>query len=80
MASWWRHLEPAAREDLLTLAPGEFVPEHLAEDLRGFGVDVAAVAVALKLAGRSYAVYAQPPALRDFLAAARVWREGWCED
>ncbi|WP_245885476.1 hypothetical protein [Kineococcus rhizosphaerae] len=79
VASWWRQLAPALREDLLTLGPAEFLPEHLVRDLRAFAVDVPDVAVALTLGRNTYAVYAQPPVLQEFLRAARVWGQGWRE-
>ncbi|WP_432513226.1 hypothetical protein [Kineococcus sp. SYSU DK001] len=80
VASWWRHLTPALREDLLDLGPGEFLPGHLARDLRSFGVHVDDLAVALRLHGSTYAVHAQPPVLVAFLAAERAWEQGWRED
>ncbi|GAB3464969.1 hypothetical protein GCM10027519_31370 [Kineococcus endophyticus] len=77
IASWWRQVSPALREELVTLGPGDLLPGQLTDDLRSFGVEVADVAVALELHGRTYCVHAQPPALSAFLAAARVWEEGW---
>ncbi|MEZ0165281.1 hypothetical protein AB2L27_10985 [Kineococcus sp. LSe6-4] len=79
IASWWRQVTPAARSELVTLGPGDPLSGPLTDDLRAFGVDVADVAVALELHGRTYRVHAQPPALTAFLAAARVWDQGWRE-
>ncbi|MEW1957925.1 hypothetical protein [Kineococcus sp. NPDC059986] len=63
----------------MTLRPDDLLPGQLTDDLRAFGVDVPDVAVALELHGHTYRVHAQPPALTDFLAAARVWDQGWRE-
>ncbi|MEZ0491309.1 hypothetical protein AB2L28_03575 [Kineococcus sp. TBRC 1896] len=77
IASWWRQVSPAVREELVTLGPGDLLPGQLTDDLRSFGVEVADVAVALRLHGHTYRVHAQPPALSEFLTAARVWQAGW---
>jgi hypothetical protein len=59
--------------DLLTIPPEGHLPADLASELRSFGVTVADVALALRLGNRTFLAYAQPPALLEFLAAARIW-------
>lgn len=64
----------------MNLSPVAQLPSDLAEELRSFGVPVADVGLLLHLGGRTFAAYAQPPALQDFLAAARIWRAIWATD
>ena len=80
LASWWRQLDPAVQEELLTLSPEAHLPADLARELRSFGVAVADVGLALHLGERTFVVHAQPPALLDFLAAARTWSALWAQD
>ncbi|WP_432563707.1 hypothetical protein [Kineococcus sp. SYSU DK003] len=80
LAAWWHQLAPPERADLLELPVDSFLPEHLVQQLRTFGVDIPDVAVALRLWERSFAVYAQPAAMQEFLSAARVWAVGWAAD
>jgi hypothetical protein len=77
LASWWRQLPPDAQIDLLGLSPAAQLPEDLTRELRSFGVEVADVGLVLRLGARSFAAYPQPPALREFLAAARIWAAIW---
>ena len=77
LASWWRQLPADVRSDLVDLTPAAHLPADLAEELRSFGVEVADVGLVLHLGRRSFTSYAQPPALQEFLAAARVWVAVW---
>ena len=80
LASWWRQLPADVRTDLLSLSPTAQLPEDLARELRSFGVQVADVGLVLRLGEHAFAAYAQPPALQEFLAAARIWAAVWAPE
>jgi hypothetical protein len=77
LASWWRQLPPDVQTDLLSLSPAAQLPEDLTRELRAFGVQVADVGLVLRLGERVFTAHAQPPALQEFLAAARIWAAIW---